>query len=315
MTQNQSNKRKEEMKQFLAEKGTHGLTYSERLQQLYQWIDQADAIVVGAGSGLSDAAGYVFGGPVFEEHFQDYQAAYGFSSAYQGSYHDYSCPEEYWAFWAHATYHLSRGIPTNPVYTQLLEILEGRNYFVITSNIDHQFQNHDIDPNRLYYMQGDFALLQCSVPCQQKTFHAEGLLLEMFKQTQDLKIPTELLPVCYHCGQVMRVNDRSDEFFVEDEGFHKAKARYETFLESHQDKRVLFLELGVGYNTPGIIKLPFQKMTKANPKARYVTSDIGRPVLHQYQYIFDQSLFMNTDLADLIDDLWHMDQEGMEAKK
>ncbi len=188
---------------------------------------------------------------------------------YSGGFYPFPTPEEYWAYWSRYIY-INRYLDApKPVYHDLLQLVSGRDYFVITTNVDHCFQKAGFDKKRLFYTQGDYGLFQCSGPCCQETFDNESAVREMFSRQKDGKIPTELLPRCPHCGRPMTMNLRADETFVEDEGWHRAAARYEDFLRTRGDQRILFLELGVGYNTPGIIKYPFWRMTARNPRATY----------------------------------------------
>jgi len=193
---------------------------------------------------------------------------------YSGGFYPYGTREEFWAFW-------SRNILINryldipkPVYADLLALVRDKDYFVLTTNVDHCFQRAGFDKKRLFYTQGDYGLFQCSVPCHQKTYDNEEAVRRMIAEQRDLRVPTELVPRCPVCGRPMSMNLRSDDTFVEDEGWHEAAARYENFLRT-RGGRVLFLELGVGYNTPGIIKFPFWNMAERNPDATYACVNYG----------------------------------------
>ncbi len=227
-------------------------------------------MVTGAGSGLSTAAGFTYTGERFEQHFSDFARKYGIQDMYSGGFYPFPTQEEFWAYWSRYIYINRYQDAPKPVYNDLLKLVQDKDYFVITTNVDHCFQKAGFDKKRLFYTQGDYGLFQCSEPCCQETFDNETVIREMVKRQENMKIPTELLPVCPHCGKPMTMNLRCDDTFVEDEGWHRAAEWYENFLRTRDGRKILFLELGVGYNTPGIIKYPFWQMTARNPKATYV---------------------------------------------
>ena len=276
-------------------------TYSENIKRLKEAINSADAVVIGAGAGMSTSAGFTYTGERFKRHFSDFEDKYGFHDMYSGAFCHYDTPEEHWAYW-------SRFITANrymdapkPVYNELLELVKDKDYFVITTNVDHCFQKAGFDKKRLFYTQGDYGLFQCSEPCCQETFENEETIMSMMEQQKDMRIPSELLPVCPQCGKPMTMNLRSDDKFVEDEGWHKAAERYENFLRTRKDLRILFLELGVGYNTPVIIKYPFWRMTAQNPKATYACINHGEAVCPTE--IQEQSICIDDDIGKVLKDL------------
>ena len=249
--------------------------FSAQVDKLRAALAEADAVVVGAGAGLSTAAGYTYSGPRFSRLFGDFAARYGFSDMYSGGFYPYDTLEEHWAFWSrYVMCNRYEPIPGH-VYQQLLDLLCNRDYFVLTTNVDHCFQRASFDKQRLFYTQGDYGLFQCSRPCCQETWDNEDVIRAMVDQQSDLRIPSELVPHCPHCGAPATMNLRSDGTFVEDEGWHKAAARYSEFLRRHEGMRTLYLEIGVGGNTPGIIKYPFWQMTAANPRATYACINLG----------------------------------------
>ena len=249
--------------------------FSTQVDKLRAALAMADAVVVGAGAGLSTAAGYTYSGPRFSRLFGDFTARYGFSDMYSGGFYPYDTLEEHWAFWSR--YVMCNRYDPIPgrVYQQLLDLLRDRDYFVLTTNVDHCFQRAGFDKQRLFYTQGDYGLFQCSRPCCQETWDNEDVIRAMVDQQSDLRIPSKLVPHCPHCGAPATMNLRSDGTFVEDEGWHKAAARYSEFLRRHEGMRTLYLEIGVGGNTPGIIKYPFWQMTAANPRATYACVNLG----------------------------------------
>lgn len=249
--------------------------FSTQVDKLRAALAMADAVVVGAGAGLSTAAGYTYSGPRFSRLFGDFAARYGFSDMYSGGFYPYDTLEEHWAFWSR--YVMCNRYEPMPgrVYQRLLDLLRNRDYFVLTTNVDHCFQRAGFDKQRLFYTQGDYGLFQCSRPCCQETWDNEDVIRAMVDQQSDLRIPSELVPHCPHCGAPATMNLRSDGTFVEDEGWHKAAARYSEFLRRHEGMHTLYLEIGVGGNTPGIIKYPFWQMTAANPRATYACVNLG----------------------------------------
>lgn len=253
-------------------------SFSAQIVRLRTALGEAEAVVVGAGAGLSTAAGLTYSGERFDRLFGDFSARYGFSDMYAGGFYPYDSLEEYWAFWSRYVMCNRYEPAPKPVYEQLLGLVRGRDYFVLTTNVDHCFQRAGFDKQRLFYTQGDYGLFQCSRPCCQQTWDNEQAIRAMVKQQRDLRIPSELVPRCPNCGAPATMNLRCGETFVEDEGWHRAAERYEDFLRRHRNMRTLLLELGVGGNTPGIIKYPFWQMCAGNPRATYACVNLGEAV-------------------------------------
>lgn len=265
-----------------------------KIEILREWLNGAEAIVIGAGAGLSTAAGFTYSGERFRRYFTDFADKYGFRDMYSGGFYPYSTLEEFWAYWSRYIYINRYDQPAGKPYEELLELVRGKNYFVLTTNVDHRFQVAGFDKARLFYTQGDYGLFQCSVPCHNKTYDNEAQIRAMLKAQKDMRIPSELVPRCPVCGEPMAMNLRSDDTFVEDEGWHAASRRYEAFLRENAGKKVLFLELGVGMNTPGIIKYPFWQMTYRNKNARYAC--INLEIAYAPKEIADCSVCIPSDL-------------------
>ena len=274
---------------------------SEPIERLKAALQDCDAIVIGAGSGLSTAAGFTYTGERFEKYFSDFAQKYGIQDMYSGGFYPFPTQEEFWAYWSRYIFINRYQDAPKPVYETLLKLVADKDYFVITTNVDHCFQKAGFDKKRLFYTQGDYGLFQCSEPCCQETFDNEAAIREMVRRQEDMKIPTELLPVCPHCGKPLTMNLRSDDKFVEDEGWHRAAERYEDFLRTRAGQKILFLELGVGYNTPVIIKYPFLQMTAKNPNAIYACINQGQAVCPQE--IKKQSICMNADIGQILQNL------------
>lgn len=252
--------------------------YSNSIEKLISVIDGCNAVIIGAGAGLSTSAGFDYTGERFKKYFSVFEEKYGFHDMYSGGFYPYSTPEEHWAYWCRYIYVNRYMDAPKPAYQELLELVKEKDYFVITTNVDHCFQKAGFDKKRLFYTQGDYGLFQCSEPCCNETYDNEALIRSMLEEQRDMKIPTELIPKCPKCGKPLTMNLRSDDKFVEDEGWHKAAERYENFLRTRNGQRILFLELGVGYNTPVIIKYPFWRMTEKNPNAIYAIINYGEAV-------------------------------------
>ena len=270
----------------------------KEIEKLKKTLQNADAVVIGAGSGLSTSAGMTYDGARFRQYFSDFAEKYGFADMYTGGFYPFPTQEEYWAYWSRYVL-VNRYLDApKPVYETLLELVTDKDYFAITTNVDHCFQKDGFDKKRLFYTQGDYGLFQCSEPCCQETYDNEAVIREMVARQKNMKIPTELLPICPHCGKPMTMNLRCDNTFVEDEGWHQAAERYENFLRTRSDQRILFLELGVGYNTPGIIKYPFWQLTAKNPRATYAAINQGQAVCPQE--IARQSICLNADIGKVL---------------
>ena len=247
----------------------------EKIRKLGKALEEAEAVVIGAGAGLSASAGFVYTGERFQAYFSDFEEKYGFHDMYSGGFYPYKTLEEYWAYWSRYIY-LNRYMdPPKPVYEDLLELIKDKDYFVLTTNVDHCFQKAGFEKERLFYTQGDYGLFQCSEPCCQETWDNEEIIGEMIRRQDHMTIPRDLVPHCPHCGKPLTMNLRADDTFVQDEGWYQASRRYSRFLTEHQDGKILFLELGVGYNTPVIIKYPFWQMTAKNPRAVYACVNYG----------------------------------------
>lgn len=247
----------------------------EKIRKLGKALEEAEAVIIGAGAGLSASAGFVYTGERFQAYFSDFEEKYGFHDMYSGGFYPYKTLEEYWAYWSRYIY-LNRYMdPPKPVYEDLLELIKDKDYFVLTTNVDHCFQKAGFEKERLFYTQGDYGLFQCSEPCCQETWDNEEIIGEMIRRQDHMKIPRDLVPHCPHCGKPLTMNLRADDTFVQDEGWYQASRRYSRFLTAHQDRKILFLELGVGYNTPVIIKYPFWQMTAKNPRAVYACVNYG----------------------------------------
>lgn len=275
--------------------------YSEQIQRLKHEISSADSILIGAGAGLSSAAGFLYSGERFKKYFSDFEKKYGFHDMYSGGFYPYKTMEEHWAYWSRYIYLNRYTDAPKPVYNELFELVKNKDYFVLTTNVDHCFQKAGFDKKRLFYTQGDYGLFQCSVPCDIDTYDNEAIIKQMYNEQKDMKIPSELIPKCPKCGKPLAMNLRSDNKFVEDEGWLMASERYQNFIRTRANQHILFLELGVGYNTPVIIKYPFWQMTAQNHRAAYVCINYNDAVCPSE--IEPQSICIKGDIEQVLCDL------------
>lgn len=275
--------------------------YSAQVERLKQALDSADAVVIGAGAGLSASAGLTYSGERFETYFKDFADKYGIRDMYSGGFCPFASLEEYWAWWSrHIMVNRYEPAP-KPVYDNLLKLVEGKDYFVLTTNVDHQFQLAGFDKKRLFYTQGDYGLWQCSEPCHRRTYDNEETVRRMFAEQRDMRVPTELIPRCPVCGKPMTMNLRADDTFVQDEGWYHAQSRYQDFLRRHEGMRVVFLELGVGRNTPVIIKYPFWKYTHNNTNAFYACINFQEAFAPRE--ISGRSVCVGVDIGEFLKDV------------
>ena len=281
-------------------------------------IKEADAIIIGAGAGLSTSAGFTYSGERFEKYFYDFAKRFGIRDMYSGGFYPFPSEEIRWAWWARNIYINRYMKAPKSVYEMLLELVKEKDYFVITTNVDHQFQRAGFDKKRLFYTQGDFGLFQSVNPAIQKTFdneewvmkamEAQGFIQDeagVFQLPEDgkinMEIPSEMIPKCPDDGSDMTTNLRADDSFVEDEGWHRASAAYSDFIRRHENLHVLYLELGVGANTPVIIKYPFWQMTLANEKSVYACVNFGESYCPEE--IADRSICIDGDIASILQEL------------
>lgn len=292
--------------------------YLQSIKEIKDNIEKCDALIIGAGAGLSTAAGFIYTGERFERYFSDFIEKYGFEDMYSGGFYPFADKTEFWAYWSRYIYVNRYMNPSFHLYDDLLKLVNNKDYFVITTNVDHCFQKAGFDKKRLFYTQGDYGLFQCSKPCHKETYDNKEIITKMvlsqgFIISDDgtlvipdngsisMKISEELIPVCPVCGREMTMNLRSDNRFVEDEGWHEAAERYQNYLRTRSGMKTVFLELGVGYNTPGIIKYPFWNMAYKNPDSKYIClnyDDISHP-----REIDSQTICIKGDCRKVIENL------------
>ena len=291
---------------------------TEQIQKLKKEIETADAIVIGVGAGLSTAAGFTYSGERFQKYFFDFAERFGIRDMYSGGFYPFPDAETRWAWWARHIYYNRYIDAPKPVYQELFDLVKDKDYFVITTNVDHMFQKAGFDKKRLFYTQGDYGLFQSVNPditetidneeWVRKAMEAQGFVKDedgVFQVPEDRKItmaiPTELIPKCEADGSDVVMNLRADDSFLEDEGWHQASAAYADFLRRHEDMHVLYLELGVGANTPVIIKFVFHALTAENPRAAYACLNYNEA--YAPEEIADRSIVINGDAGEIISNL------------
>lgn len=271
------------------------------IKEINKKIQNADAVVIGAGAGLSTSAGLSYGGKRFTDNFSDFVKRYGMEDMYSAGFYPFETQEEKWAYWSKHIFLNRYEAGKLETYCNLLELIKDKNYFVITTNVDHQFLLSGFDKDRIFATQGDYGIFQCANKCHNKLYSNEKLVREMIEKQKNLKIPSNLVPKCPVCGGKMAINIRCDEYFVEDELWHKSYERYEKFIDNNKDKNLLFLELGVGMNTPGIIKYPFYRMTYSLDNAFYISINQGEAWVPKE--INNKSICVNDDISKVICEL------------
>lgn len=275
--------------------------YSDNINRLKEKIAEADAILIGAGAGLSASAGLSYSGERFDKYFADFKEKYGIEDMYSGGFYPFQSLEEYWAWWSRHILINRYDVTVGQPYRDLLTLVKNKDYFVLTTNADHQFQLAGFNKKRLFYTQGDYGLRQCSKACHDKTYDNEALVRKMVSEQRDMKIPSELIPKCPVCGAPMTMNLRCDDKFVQDEGWYKAAMRYDNFIRRHKNLNILFLELGVGANTPAIIKYPFWQMTAQNKNAVYACVNLDMAIAPTE--IENQSICIGADIGNVLSEL------------
>lgn len=270
----------------------------QAIEKVKKLMERADAVVIGAGAGLSTSAGFTYSGKRFEENFSDFIEKYGFRDMYSAGFYPFETLEEYWAYWSRYIFINRYQDAPKEVYHDLYRLVQNKDYFVLTTNVDHCFQKAGFDKQRLFYTQGDYGLWQCGEPCHNKTYDNESTVKKMVAEQKDMRIPSELIPRCPVCGAPMSMNLRADHTFVEDNGWHRAAIRYQDFIRRHKEARVVYLELGVGGNTPGIIKYPFWQMTAENPNASYICINYGEAACPKK--IAGRSVCIDGDIGEVL---------------
>lgn len=270
----------------------------EKVNQIKELIKYADYILIGAGAGLSTSAGIEYTGKRFEDNFAEFIEKYNFTDMYSSGFYNFKTEEEKWAYWAKHMYINCIGMKATKLYKDLFKVIKDKNYFIITTNVDEQFYKSEFDKEKIFAMQGSYRYIQCSNACHDKIYDATEMVKEMIEKTNDCRIPAEIVPVCPVCGEKMETNLRKDNFFVQDNNWYKQNKRYEEFLNNAKDKKLLLLELGVGFNTPGIIRFPFEQMVYQNDNWNLVR--INKDNCMSFLDIEDKYIAIESDINEII---------------
>lgn len=298
--------------------------YSDSIKKLSDALTDCDSVLIGAGAGLSTSAGFVYSGGRFKRYFYDFIEKYRFEDMYSGGFYPYPTQGEFWAYWSRYIYINRYMDAPGSVYRDLLDLVKDKDYFVITTNVDHCFQKAGFEKKRLFYTQGDYGLFQCSEPCHGKTYDNKEMIVKMvlsqgFELNEkdelvvpqgkvlSMTVPEELIPVCPVCGKPLTMNLRSDDRFVEDDGWHEAADRYQNFLRTRGSGHILLLEIGVGGNTPGIIKYPFWRMTAENRNAVYACLNYDEAICPSE--LQNQSVCIEGDASAVMRELLRLRQQ------
>lgn len=275
--------------------------YSQQIKNAAQLINDADDILIGAGAGLSAAAGLTYSGTRFINNFQDFIKKYNIKDMYSAGFYPFPGEEERWGYWSKHVM-MNRILPPElPLYQQLYELVKDKNYFVLTTNADHQFHKAGFDEERIFATQGDYGLIQCMKGCHPKTYDNTKMIIQMDQARKDCKVPSYMVPRCPVCGGLMTMNLRCDQYFVEDENWDKAEKNFSDFLSQCQNHKVVLLELGVGFNTPAIIRFPFEKMIREHENIALIRLNLKEAMIPDG--LENRAIGINHDLNESIQDL------------
>lgn len=271
---------------------------SNKIKQIEELINASNYILIGAGAGLSTSAGIEYSGKRFTDNFEEFIKKYHFTDMYTSSFYEFETEEEKWAYWARHIYTNNTGMSSTKLYQDILKLVKNKEYFVITTNVDDQFYKAGFDKERIFATQGSYKYIQCSMACHNKLYDDAEIVNKMLKRTVDCKIPTELVPKCPVCGEPMDVNLRKDSYFVQDNNWYKQNKKYEEFLNKAKNEKVIVLEFGVGFNTPGIIRFPFEQMTLKNEKWTLIR--FNKEDLNIYLEINDRYIGVSEDIGKVV---------------
>ncbi|WP_404900444.1 Sir2 silent information regulator family NAD-dependent deacetylase [Priestia filamentosa] len=276
-------------------------TYKARIEKAKKEIEDTEFILIGGGAGLSAAAGITYGGKRFTDNFSAFIKKYGLTDMYSSGFYPYKTQEERWAYWAKHIY-VNRFEPGPTIlYKDLYQLVKDRTYFVITTNVDSQFEKSGFPVDKIFEVQGNYGYLQCAQGCHDKLYYNESLVREMIKKTVDCQIPSELVPICPVCGGNMDPNLRINQYFVQDEKWYKQNKLYNEFLKQSEGKRNVYIELGVGFNTPGIIRYPFEQMTYHNEKATLIR--LNKENSTGMKENADKTVTFNEDIKEVVSEI------------
>lgn len=281
--------------------------YEEQIMQAADMIQKADYVLMGAGAGLSTAAGAVYGGTWFEKNFKEFKEKYGngpyMQDMYSAGFHPYPDEESFWGYWSKQAILGGIDLDVTPLYKDILKLLKDKRTFCLSTNADGQFRKAGYKEEQIFCTQGDYFHIQCQKACHQRTYNAVKLFKQMDQARKNCQIPTYMVPKCPICGGPMTMNLRCDQYFVQDEAWYQAEKRFGDFLNEalKSQKKLLLLELGVGFNTPTIIRFPFEKLVKENKQVNLIRLNLNEAVIPES--IEQQAVGINKDIKQTIKDL------------
>lgn len=276
-------------------------SYDEQIKKSAEILKESDYILIGAGAGLSAAAGLTYSGKRFTDNFSEFIEKYGMKDMYSAGFYPFPSEEARWGYWSKHVYVNRISPKALPLYKQLYELVKNKNYFVLTTNTDHQFYKAGFGADRIFATQGDYGLIQCQRGCHDKTYDDIIMINQMNQARKDCMIPSYMVPRCPVCGGPMNMNLRCDQFFVEDEAWHKSEEHFGDFLEECYNGKVALLELGIGFNTPTIIRFPFEKLTRKNKNMRLIRLNLNEAIISES--LGDRAVGINEDMTKSINDI------------
>ena len=276
--------------------------YEEQIEEATSMLQNAEHILIGAGAGLSAAAGLTYSGKRFQENFPEFIEKYGLRDMYSAGFYPFPSEEERWGYWSKHSYVNRIEPPALPLYRSIYELVKDKDYFVLTTNVDHQFYKAGFDENRIFATQGDYGEIQCAKGCHVKVYDAIEMFHQMNQARKNCKVPSYMVPKCPVCGGPMAMHLRCDQYFVEDESWHEAATRYGKYYSAAlKDKHTVLLELGVGFNTPTIIRFPFEKMMRENTKLNLIRLNKEEAVVPES--FGKRAVGINADIAGVVEDV------------
>lgn len=287
--------------------------YEEQVEAAANAIEEAEYVLIGAGAGLSAAAGLTYGGKRFTDNFPEFIEKYGMTDMYSAGFYPFPSEEARWGYWSKHVY-VNRIEPEAlPLYKKVYELVKNKKYFVLTTNADHQFYKAGFGEDKIFATQGDYGLVQCMRGCHQKTYDDIFMMKQMNEAREDCKIPSHMVPRCPVCGGPMAMNLRCDQYFVEDAAWHEAEEHFGAFLNECRKKKVVLLELGIGFNTPTIVRFPFEKLTREKENMTLIRLNLDEAIVPES--LGKRAIGINSDMEKSITDILNIREEKGRAKE
>lgn len=275
--------------------------YEEQVGAAAAALEGAEYVLIGAGAGLSAAAGLTYSGKRFEDRFLEFIEKYGMTDMYSAGFYPFVDEEARWGYWSKHVC-VNRIEPEAlPLYNTLYELVKDKNYFVLTTNADHQFYKAGFGEDKIFATQGDYGLIQCKRGCHPKTYDDREMMIQMDQARKDCRVPSYMVPKCPVCGGPMTMNLRCDQYFVEDEAWYEAEERFGRFLNVCRKKKTALLELGIGFNTPTIVRFPFEKLARENRNMTLIRLNLNEAIVPES--LGARGIGINSDMEKSITDI------------